>query len=91
MLIAKIVAGLFAIISAALSYVAARKGREASEVVPVPAWVVEPGDPVFSLQGWNAAILGAGAKSARLNASAAHSAKWAGVASVISGVAALFT
>jgi hypothetical protein len=89
MLIAKLAIGLFAVISAALSFLAARKGGQSSQIVPAQAWAIEPGEPLLAIQGWNAAILSAGAKSAHLNASAARLAIWAGVMSLIAAVVAI--
>lgn len=87
----KVLAALFALLSAALSLTAAKRGRDAAQVIPRPRWTIEPGDSLQSLQGWNAALLEAAAKSGTLNSGAAVWAQSAALASVAAATTALFT
>lgn len=59
---------------------------QASRIPVVPAWCVEPGETMDSVQGWIAALLEASSKSSAQNALAAL---WTGGSVGLSGLAAL--
>ena len=93
--IGKVLGAALALTSAGCAIKAARYSAAAGRVPVLPPWGTDhtrqPGEPIATLEGWNAATLAANDEAGKLNGSAAVWSAWSAKFAILAAGVGLLT